>query len=204
LRDFSGRRAPVPARPVELTIVLAPTVRPWRNPGRLDFQYGEWLRDDFESGNSEPWAADAHVDVAVLVEIARRGDTPLVGPSADELLDRVPREDLVAAMAAALAGLRLDMHGDTRNVLLTLARIWCTLATGEILSKDAAASWALARLPEEHRAVLVRARAIYLDEEGEVWDDIAVRVEPHVEHVIGEIERERGGASRSRPSQRSR
>lgn len=55
LRAISGRRAPVPARPVELTLVVASEVEPWRMPTRLDFQCGEWLRDDFERGNLEPW-----------------------------------------------------------------------------------------------------------------------------------------------------
>ena len=48
---------------------------------------------------------------------------------------------------------------------------------------------ALTRLPEEHRAVLARARAIYLGDEEERWDDIKPRVRPHADHVVGEIER---------------
>ena len=46
---------------------------------------------------------------------------------------------------------------DTANTLLVAARVWTTLATGEIGRKDAAAEWALARLAEEHRPSLARA-----------------------------------------------
>jgi streptomycin 3"-adenylyltransferase len=74
-------------------------------------------------------------------------------------------------------------------VVLTLARIWTTVATGIIRSKDAAADWALARLPEEHRPVLAHARATYLGEEDDSWEDRRLRVRPHVDHVILEIER---------------
>jgi len=77
---------------------------------------------------------------------------------------------------------------DTTNLVLTLARIWTTLATGTIWSKDAAANWALARLPEEHRPVLARARAVYLGEEDDQWADLQARLRPHVDHVLGEIE----------------
>jgi hypothetical protein len=74
-------------------------------------------------------------------------------------------------------------------VVLTFARIWTTVATGVIRSKDDAADWALARLPEEHRPVLARARANYLGEEPEYWDDLQPRVRPHVDWVLGAIAR---------------
>ena len=78
--------------------------------------------------------------------------------------------------------------------MLTFARIWATVATGTIWSKDRAADWALARLPEEHRSVLVRARAIYTGEEDpdERWDDLQAAIRPHVDAVLAEIEQARG------------
>jgi predicted nucleotidyltransferase len=45
---------------------------------------------------------------------------------------------------------------------ITLARIWCCVASGQVMAKDDAAEWALPRLPVEHRPVLARAREIYL------------------------------------------
>lgn len=51
---------------------------------------------------------------------------------------------------------------DARNVILTLARIRITLATGGIRSKDTAADFVLDRLPAAHRRVQADdARAIY-------------------------------------------
>jgi streptomycin 3"-adenylyltransferase len=81
------------------------------------------------------------------------------------------------------------LDGDEGNVVLTFARIWTTLATGIIRSKDAAADWALPRLPPEHRAVLEHARAIYLGDAAEEWGDLLPRVRPHVDHVLAEIDR---------------
>lgn len=52
--------------------------------------------------------------------------------------------------------------GDARNIVLTLARIWYSAATGKIAPKDVAAGWALERLPAEHQPVLLEAQQDYL------------------------------------------
>ncbi|HXT34307.1 MAG TPA: nucleotidyltransferase domain-containing protein [Chloroflexota bacterium] len=45
---ISRANPPGPRRPVELTIVVQSHVRPWRYPPSFDFQYGDWLRREFE------------------------------------------------------------------------------------------------------------------------------------------------------------
>ncbi|MHC3470919.1 aminoglycoside adenylyltransferase family protein [Streptomyces sp. 7R007] len=178
------------ARPVELTVVVQSEVRPWRYPPTGDFLYGEWLRAEYEAGmvpRPEPMP-----DLALLISMTLSGDHPLTGPRPAEVLDPVPQADLVRASVAGIPGLLNDLDSDTRNVLLTFARIWTTLATGQIRSKDAAADWALARLPPELRPVLEHARQLYLDcpyfEEN--WRDaLRARVRPHVDHVLAEIDR---------------
>jgi hypothetical protein len=176
-------------RPVELTIVVESEIRPWRYPPRLDLQYGEWLRRDFESGNVEPWPTTTNPDLASLITMVLRADRPLLGPRPAEVFDPVPRADYTRAMVDGIDALLGDLDSDTRNVILTLARIWSTVATDVIRSKDDAAEWALARLPEHHRPVLARARAVYLGDEEERWDDLELRVRPHADYVVGEIER---------------
>ncbi|WP_205215846.1 aminoglycoside adenylyltransferase family protein [Azospirillum brasilense] len=178
-----------PGRPVELTILARPALTPWRHPGCLELQYGEWMRAEFERGDLPEWPC-RDPDVAVLIEAARRGALPLFGPPVADLLDPVPRADLVRAMVDMVPILipGIEEGDDRRNGLLTLARIWTTLATGEILPKDRAADWALARLPEEHRRVLAHARAAYLGEEREDWSDLAPGVRPHVDHIIARIQ----------------
>src|SRR5262249_45076678 len=83
-----------------------------------------------------------------------------------------------------------DLPGDTRNVVLTLARIWTTLATGEIRSKDTAAAWALDHLAPEHRPVLAYANELYLTRRysEESWsDELKAQVGTHVDAVLSEI-----------------
>jgi predicted nucleotidyltransferase len=190
LLTVSGRGG---RRHVELTIVVDSDLKPWRYPPHFDFQYGDWLRGEFETGNLEPWATKANGDVATLITMVRRADAPLVGPPPADVLDPVPSDDLVRAMVESLDSLLDDLDSDTRNVILTLNRIWSTVAAGEMRSKDAAADWALPRLPREHRAVLARARSIYVGDEDERWDDLRPLIRPHAEHVIAEIERVRPG-----------
>ncbi|MGW0449988.1 DUF4111 domain-containing protein, partial [Streptosporangium sandarakinum] len=120
------------------------------------------------------------------------GDHPLNGPSPAELLDPVPHADLVRASVAGIPELLADLDDDTRNVLLTFARVWTTLATGEIKTKDAAADWAMAHLPPEHRPVLEHARNLYLTchYQDEVWSqEVRAQVRPHVDDVLARIYR---------------
>jgi streptomycin 3"-adenylyltransferase len=176
-------------RHLELTVVARPDVVPWRWPPRQDLQYGDWWRDEFERGELEPWGAPENPDLAALLTMVLLADTPLVGPPPADVLDPVPADDLLRATAGEVDSILRDLDGDTRNVLLTLARIWSTAATGTIRSKDSAADWALSRLPPEQRPPLARARAVYLGQEEERWDDLRPRLRSHVDHVVGEIRR---------------
>ncbi|NBE53253.1 aminoglycoside adenylyltransferase family protein [Streptomyces boluensis] len=188
LLPISGDRADGgPARPVELTVVVQRDVRPWRFPPRCEFQYGEWLREAYEGGvTPEP---EPSADLALLFTMVLQGDAPLAGPPPAEVLDAVPYADVVRALRAGVPELLAELGSDTRNVLLTLARIWSTLRTGTISSKGAAADWALARLPEEHRPVLAHARAVYRGDAEESWEPLLPAVGPHAAYVVAEIER---------------
>jgi predicted nucleotidyltransferase len=189
LLDLSGRRARRgPGRPVELILVVHGDVRPWRYPPTCDFLYGEWLREGYERG--ELPRPEPSPDLAPLLRMVLAGNAPLVGPPPADLLDPVPDADLRRAIVAGIPGLLADLQDDTRNVILTFARIWVTLATGEIRAKDAAADWALAHLPVDQRPVMAHAKAIYCGQTEERWpDDLAAQVRSHVDLLLAEIDR---------------
>lgn len=172
-------------RYLELTIVVQSDVRPWRYPPQMDFQYGDWLRDQLERGEIPPPAPNP--DLAALITMTLLYGRPLAGPPPADVFAPVPREDLVRAGVDEIEGILADLDGDTRNMLLTLARIWSTAETGEIRSKDAAADWAIPRLPEAHRPVLERARDGYRSGDYGTWDDLDVRA--CAGYVVGEIRR---------------
>jgi len=178
------------ARPVELVAVVQSEVRPWRYPPTCDFLYGEWLREHFEAG-AVP-AREPMPDLALLLPTVLAVGLLLDGAPPGTVLDPVPPRDVARAALAGVPDLVVNLEADTRNVLLTLARIWTTLATGRIVAKDVAADWVLDRLPPSHRPVLEHARGLYLlcRYSEERWDsDLGAQVRPHVDHVLTEIER---------------
>jgi streptomycin 3"-adenylyltransferase len=174
-------------RPIELTIVVEIEVRPWRYPPLADFKYGDWDRSSYEQGMVP--GSESTPDLALVIDVARRASEALIGPPPASFFEPIPRPDLVAAMVAGLDGLRHDLESDTRNVLLTLARIRLTLATGEIRSKAEAGAWLLERLPEADRPVMARARDLYLAGEYGPFAGLEDRIRPLAEQLVAEIRR---------------
>jgi predicted nucleotidyltransferase len=184
LLELSGK-----PRPIELDVVVQSEIKPWRFPPRVDFHYFELNRPRFERGELEPWANAAGPGLAAVITMALAGDAALFGPPPGEVFDPVPRRDYQEAVVSYVAEVDGDLESDTRNVILTLARIWSALATEHVHSKDSAAVWALTRLPAEHRPVLERARAIYRGEAEEFWDDVRPQVNAYVAYLVSEIDR---------------
>lgn len=162
-------------RPIELTIVVQGDVLPWRYPPRRDFQYGDWWHREYQQGNFEPWTSETDPDLASLIRMVLLESEILEGPPPETIFDPVPRRDYVQSLVDGVEGLLSDLEGDERNVVLTLARIWRSLATDEICSKDAAVEWLLDRLPTDHRSVLAEARADYLGEQTMPASSVALR-----------------------------
>lgn len=187
LLDISGIYMKDTKPPIELTIVVKSDVSPWKYPPKFDFQYGEWLRDDFEKGNLEPWQSKEMPDLAILITQVLLSGKSLLGPKPDELLPLIPHHDFVQAMVHELPELMKNLEYDTRNVLLTLARVWHTLATNTIYSKADSAEWVIPHLPNEYRSVLQRAKSIYLGVEEENWDDIKLLVQPCADFISSRI-----------------
>lgn len=192
LLSTSGRRATLrPGRPIELDVVVESELRPWRYPPPFDFHYDELLRERFERGELEPWDEPTNVDLASAITMVLLGDVTLYGRQASDVLDPVPRADYLSAILRDTSTVEEYLPWDTRNVVLTLARIWSAVATDEVMSKAGAARWALPRLPEAHRAVLELALAAYLGNVTDRWDDKLPVARAYCAHVVSEIERSR-------------
>lgn len=168
LLEVSGRVVRDGARrPLEITVVRRGEVVPWRYPPAYQLMYGEWLRAAFESGEDPGPSGDP--DLAIVLAKVRDHGLALRGPPATETLDPVPVGDLRRAMRDALPRLLAEVRGDERNVVLTLARMWRTAVAGDVVPKDVAAAWAVARLDAEAAALLEVARRGYLGDGENVW-----------------------------------
>lgn len=172
--------------PIEITIVEKSEINPWRYPPKFDFQYGEWLREQFQQGNIEPWSTQVMPDLALLITQILLASNTLVGANPDQLLCKVPYKDFMTAITDTSPNLITELDSDIRNVLLTLARIWSTVATDAIRSKPAAADWVINRLPKKYRPVMERAKAICKGEEKEYWDDIQELIKPCAAFMLSE------------------
>ena len=156
-------------RPLELTAAVRSTLDPLSDPPVTDFQFGEWLRDRLDAGQTAPEEPN-NPDLTLLVEMVRQSGRPLHGPPPEELIGEVPHDRLQSALRDVIPGLLRDLDSDTANVLLTLARVGYTLATGSFASKDEAAEWVLPRVSAEAKTAIERARAVYLGEEADSWE----------------------------------
>lgn len=175
-------------RALEVTVLTKSEVVPWRYPAKREMQFGEWLRENLKAGIYEPPMLDH--DLAILLTKARQHSIALLGPSASELFDPVPRAHLIQALRDTVAQWNEpeDWAGDERNIVLALARIWYTAATGQIASKEAAGDWLLERVQSANEPVLSKALAAY---RGEQQDDLAshaIEVAAFVRYARTEIE----------------
>lgn len=187
LLNMSGIYMQSEKLPLELTIVKLTDINPWNYPPKFDFQYGEWLRQQFEDGNIEPWSTKEMPDLASLITQVLLASKTLIGLNPDQLLCPVPHEDFLASVKDAIPHLLAEIDTDTRNVLLTLSRIWYTVETGAICSKPAAADWAMSRITENHRSVLARAKAIANGEIKEDWSDLRDLIKPCANFIVSKI-----------------
>lgn len=158
------------------------------NPARTEMVYGEWLREAFENGEKPGPTSDA--ENTIILAQARVNSFSLLGPEAVQLLPEVSANAIRAAMRNGLSALLTGLHGDERNVLLTLARMWRTSENDDFVSKDAAAMWACPRLPEHEASILEYARQAYLGEIIDSWEDKEAATKSTAAHLREQIIRQ--------------
>ncbi|MGL5677702.1 MAG: aminoglycoside adenylyltransferase family protein [Cellulosilyticaceae bacterium] len=186
LMRISGKVGCRSKRPLEVTLINEQAIIPWQFPPKYDYMYGEWLREELEAGvipqaNEDP-------DVAILLWQARQYSYTLKGPQITEVTPLIPMEDVQRAIEGCLPHLVQGVKGDERNVLLTLARMWFTLETGEIMPKDKATEWVCEKLPQNLRPLLETARKAYLGEYRDQWSELDAEVDDLVQFMRQSIE----------------
>lgn len=175
---------------VELTLIEDSQVNPWRYPPKFFFQFGEWMRQDFESKVKNPTHSDDMPDLAVLITLVRLSGKIVKGLSPKNALPEVPFMDFMSALHDKVPSLRKKLTSDTRNTLLTLARIWTTLNTDCICSKMDSADWAIAHLPKSIACSMERAKAITLGTEENNFIDLEHQLSALVDFMSVAIEKQ--------------
>ena len=180
-------------RPLEVIIFSAADLQSLPYPARSEFVYGEWLRVEFEAGQiPQP---DADPEYTVLLAQARQTAQTLAGPPPHELLPEISHGEVLRAILDARKSLISSLEGDERNVLLTLARMWRTLATGDIVPKDVAAEWAIPLLSEASGRLMTHARLAYLGLADDDWRDLHAEMKAAIEELNHHLAALEGSAS---------
>lgn len=201
LLQISGIYMKTTKLPIEMTIVEKSAINPWQYPPHFDFQYGDWLRASFENGIIEPWSNYEMPDLALIITQILLKSRTLYGLEPDKLLAPVPYHDFMKAMLQDLNRLAMDLEQDTRNVLLTYARIWSTLETNTIMSKPAAADWVIHRLPKIYQSVMIRAKSICMGIENEHWEDMESILKSCADFMVDKINSQIALTNFEHPSQ---
>ncbi|MCR6502498.1 aminoglycoside adenylyltransferase family protein [Shinella sp. CPCC 101442] len=170
LLKLSGRHPSAPGglRCLEVMVFTRPDLASGHFPARAEFIFGEWLRDALEAGET-PMPVQ-NVEFTLVLAQAQQEAIALFGPDRDAVLPMIPVSDIRNAMRELLPELMGAVREDTRNVLLTLARIWYTARNGTFVSKDEAASWAIPQLSDRSALILDYAKRAYLGEVGDNWN----------------------------------
>lgn len=156
-------------RALEVTVVNYYDVVPWRYPARRELQFGEWLREDILKGVFEP--AQEDIDLTILLRKLSLASIPLIGKVASEIFEPIPEHDFKQALYSTLSlwQSESDWQGDERNIILTIARIWYSIQTGQIVSKEEAATWLIERIPLIYKPLVIQAKQNYLATDPEAF-----------------------------------
>lgn len=170
LLGISSRYPATPGaeRCLEVIVFARSKLSEYAFPAEAEFVYGEWLRDAYEAGATPMQAIDP--ENTLILAQARQQSHPLLGPKASDLLPQIPLTQVHHAMRDALPPLLGGLHGDERNVLLTLARMWRTAEMGDFVGKDEAAAWVVPQLPNREAETVELARRAYLGEIADDWE----------------------------------
>lgn len=174
-------------KPIELTLVNISEINPWQYPPKFDFQYGEWLRNQFENGENNPWKSKLNPDLTIVLKQASESGIVLSGSPLKDLIAPIPPKDFILACTDEIDNLLEDLKWDTRNVLLTLCRIWYSVENLRITSKDNAVDWVVERVPDPFKEILIHAKYIYIGLEEENWGKYVNNIIPCAEHLNDRI-----------------
>lgn len=170
LLDISGVIGNYEKIPLEVTIVNLNDIIPLKFPPKYEYMYGEWLREEIESGNIPQPHYDP--DLIILLWQARLHSIPLKGEYAEKVIPIIPNKEIQMAIMQSLPTLISNIKGDERNVLLTLSRMWFTLERQDICSKDVAAEWVISKLPDNLAPLMEMACHAYLGKYVDEWDGL--------------------------------
>lgn len=149
-------------RYLEVTIINQSELSNLEFPLYREFQYGEWLREEYIKGYIPETVKDE--DLTILLRKVRLNSLTLYGKEATEVIPTISDTIFKKAILASLPNLIKEIEDDEINVILTLCRMYYSIKTGEVISKDKAVDYILPITPDKFKPLVVKAKAFYLGE----------------------------------------
>lgn len=106
-------------RYIELTAVTGSNLLYLEYPPVEEFQYGEWMREEFLLGNLPERGRNP--DLAILFKQALQNHQVICGESMKHFITEIPAEYIQNAIKDLLPEIWMEDAGDERNTILTLA-----------------------------------------------------------------------------------
>ncbi len=147
---------------MEVTIVNQSELSNLKFPLHREFQYGEWLREEYSNEYIPETVKDE--DLTILLRKVRLNSLALYGKEATEVIPIISDTVFNKAILASLPNLIREIEDDEINVILTLCRMYYSIQTGVVISKDKAVDYILPITPDKFKPILVQAKAVYLGE----------------------------------------
>ena len=147
---------------LEVSVVLRRSVEVFEHPAPYELHFSEAWADDVRAGGSGPSGTDP--DLAAHCTVVRSRGIALAGPPPETVFGEVPR---AAYLEAILDDLRWIVQGgivtSPYDGALNICRCAQVLLGDAVVppSKDEAAAWALAHLPDRHGGTIAEALACY-------------------------------------------
>jgi predicted nucleotidyltransferase len=194
------RHSNVP-RPIEISLLAASDLTPWRHPTPYVFHYSEDWRGRYTgalaSGAWRDWTTQPALDsdLAAHLTVTRRRGLCLYGAPTGQTVPPVPTRDYADSIVGDLWWAR-DRHaqepsGISPYLVLNACRVYAFLLEGAVLSKDEGGQWALAKLPDAVIGVVRQALGVYRGDcaPGPVDQDAHRRFMAYIESRVQELRR---------------
>jgi streptomycin 3"-adenylyltransferase len=155
--------------PMELSVIRRADLHPWRHPCPYDFHFSETWRGNFERFLADPayrWRKpeSGDPDLAGHITVLRERGKVLFGSPIDEVFPKIPRADFLDSILGDVLSPEFGLFSETVSpvyMVLNVCRTLAYLQSGRILSKAEGGEWALENIPEQQRAIVEAALAVY-------------------------------------------
>ncbi len=156
-----------PGKGIEMSIVKREVCKPFVYPTPFVLHFSEmhinWYRDNPDDYIQKMNGTDK--DLAAHFTIINKRGKCLYGLPIEEVFGEVPAEDYMDSIHDDVADATEEIADNTMYLTLNLARVLAYKEEGLVLSKKEGGEWALGKLPEKYKTLIMDALQEY--EKGE-------------------------------------